>query len=103
MSPHSRRVQLSGKSYSLRFTLAALAVLSRRLECSGPKALSLCLQNPDRSARISNARIVLACLLSPECLSSGEADRAAFNASETELAEAMTLMADMIEAAFENV
>jgi hypothetical protein len=94
---------LGGNPYSLRFTLAALFVLSRRLECPGPKALSRCLQSPDRSARLTTARVLLACLLSPEDLTPGEADSVAFKASETELAEAMTVMADMIEEAFENV
>lgn len=103
MSPHSRTVRLGGNPYSLRFTLAALFVLSRRLECPGPKALSRCLQSPDRSARLTTARVLLACLLSPEDLTPGEADSVAFKASETELAEAMTVMADMIEEAFENV
>lgn len=102
MSPHARTVRLGGKSYSLRFTLAALAVLSRRLECPGPKALSRCLQSPDRSARLTTARVLLACLLSPNHPTPGEADSAALKASETELAEAMTVMADMIEEAFEN-
>jgi hypothetical protein len=94
---------LGGSPYSLRFTLAALFVLSRRLECPGPKALSRCLQSPDRSARLITARILLACLLSPEHLTPGEADSAALKASETELAEAMNVMADMIEEAFVNV
>tara|TARA_R110002020_G_scaffold37750_2_gene113870 strand:+ start:144 stop:455 length:312 start_codon:yes stop_codon:yes gene_type:complete len=102
MSPHFRTVQLGGKSYSLRFTLAALAVLSRRLECPGPKALSRCLQSPDRSVRLTTARVMLACLLSPEDLTPGEADSVSYKASETELAEAMKVMADMIEEAFKN-
>ncbi|CAM3830057.1 hypothetical protein [Litorimonas haliclonae] len=103
MTPHTRTVSLDGKPYSLRFTLAALAVLSRRLECPGPKALSRCLQSPDRPARLSTARVLLACLLSPDFLPPGEADSVAFKASETELAEAMTVMAEMIEEAFKSV
>lgn len=103
MTPHSRTVCLDGKPYSLRFTLGALAVLSRRLECPGPKALSHCLQRPDRPAQINTARILLACLLSPDFLSPGEADSVASKPSEAELAEAMTVMADMIEEAFANV
>jgi len=103
MTPHQRTVTLDGQKYSLRFTLAALAVLSRRLECPGPKALSRCLQSPDRSARFTTARVILACLLSPDCLSLGEADSIAFKVSEAEIADAMTTMAAMIEEAFENV
>lgn len=103
MTPHARPIFLRGNPYSLRFTLAALAVLSRRLECAGPKALSHCLQSPDRSARLTTARVLLACLLSPEFLSPGEADSVACKASITELGEAMTVMADMIEEAFNLV
>lgn len=103
MSPHSRAVQLGGRPYSLRFTLAALAVLSRRLECSGPKALSLCLQCPNRSERLSTARVLLACLLSSDSPCPEEADSVAFKASEEDLTEAMEVIADMIEEAFENV
>lgn len=103
MSPHQRIVTLGGQKYSLRFTLAALAVLSRRLECSGPKALSLCLQSPDRPARDNTARVLLSCLLSQESFALGEADNVAFWVNETELADAMGVMAEMIEEAFENV
>ena len=103
MTPHSRAVCLDGKSYSLRFTLTALFVLSRRLECSGPKALSLCLQSPDRPARLTTARVLLACLLSSDSLCPEDADSVAFKASEADLTEAMKVMADMIEEAFENV
>jgi len=46
---------------------------------------------------------MLACLLSPEDLTPGEADSVSYKASETELAEAMKVMAGMIEEAFENV
>jgi|GEM_PF-6754471 len=104
MSPHIRTVQLGGKLYPLRFTLAALAVLSRSLECSGPKALSHRLQSPDRPARLTTARVLLACLLSPNSLlSPGEADSVASEASEIELAKAMTVMAGMFEEAFQDV
>ena len=103
MSPHSRTVRLGGNPYSLRFTLAALFVLSRRLECSGPKALSLCLQSPDRPARLTTARVMLACLLSSDSLCPEDADSVVFKAGEADLTRAMKVMADMIEEAFENV
>ncbi len=108
MTPHSRSVRLGGQTYILRFTLAALAVLSRRLKCPGPKALSLCLQSPNRSARLTTARILLACLLSPNTPFQEKAGRfrpekLAAGANEAEIAKAMSVMAEMIEEAFENV
>jgi hypothetical protein len=89
--PCDRRLEIGGKLYTLRFSLRSLALIALRLGANGPQAIARIMSEPRLEIRLETARVLLSCFLLNADLP---------NVTQTELAKAMTLMADMIEEAF---
>ena len=90
-------ITVSGTEYSLRLTMGALAELDTRLSLSGPAALA----NRLRHLSLSEARVLLVCVMRP-CAPSEVSAAPAASFSDAEIAKVMPQVCALFETAFSD-